>query len=267
MRAGNIRPGGRVTDLIVRFALGQLATTMTLDDAAHYSAEDKARIAAQYPEHERDTRTKGIPAMGSGRVFLVDEEKLLVDPFECPRHWVRLGGIDFGWTHFAAFCECWWDRDLDIFYLVRTLRLREQTPLQHVEAVRHWRLRWAWPHDGRNATLAGAGVPLMRQYADAGLDMMHEKATFEDGGISVEAGVQEMHDRMRGGRWKVFKSQNDGWLEEYRLYHRQDGLLVKENDDALSASRYALMMRRHGQTERGRASFHRKIQYPRLGIV
>jgi phage terminase large subunit-like protein len=242
-------------------------TTMTLDDAAHYSAEDKARIAAQYPEHERDTRTKGIPAMGSGRVFLVDEEKLLVDPFECPRHWVRLGGIDFGWTHFAAFCECWWDRDLDIFYLVRTLRLREQTPLQHVEAVRHWRLRWAWPHDGRNATLAGAGVPLMRQYADAGLDMMHEKATFEDGGMSVEAGVQEMHDRMRGGRWKVFRGQNDGWLEEYRLYHRQDGLLVKENDDALSASRYALMMRRHGQTDRGRASFNRVIEYRNRGIV
>ena len=107
----------------------------------------------------------------------------------------------------------------------------------------------------------------MRQYADAGLDMMHEKATFEDGGISVEAGVQEMHDRMRGGRWKVFKGQNDGWLEEYRLYHRQDGLLVKENDDALSASRYALMMRRFGQSARGRASFHRDIEYPNLGYV
>src|SRR6516165_4032436 len=55
-------------------------TTMTLDDAGHYSAEDKKRIAAQYPDHERDTRTKGVPQMGSGRVFLVDEEKLLVDP-------------------------------------------------------------------------------------------------------------------------------------------------------------------------------------------
>jgi phage terminase large subunit-like protein len=247
-------------------SLDRAVITMTLDDAAHYSAEDKARIAAQYPDHERDTRTKGIPAMGSGRV-LVDEEKLLVDPFDCPSHWVRLGGIDFGWTHYAAFCECWWDRDLDIFYLMRTLRLREQTPLQHAEAVRHWRLRWAWPHDGGNATLAGAGVPLMRQYADAGLDMMFEKATFEDGGMSVEAGVQEMHDRMRGGRWKVFRGQNDGWLEEYRLYHRQDGLLVKENDDALSASRYALMMRRHGQTDRGRASFNRVIEYRNRGIV
>jgi len=241
--------------------------TMTLDDASHYSAEDKQRIIAQYPEHERATRTRGIPAMGSGRVFLVDEEKLLVDPFPCPSHWVKIGGADFGWTHYAAFVEMWWDRDLDIIYLVRTVRMRQQTPLQHVEAIRHWRFPFAWPHDGRNQTLAGAGEPLMRQYADAGLNMLHEHATFEDGSMSVEAGVQEMHDRMRGGRWKVFKGQNDGWLEEYSMYHRKDGLLVKEGDDAISASRYALMMKRWGQTDRGKASFNRDIEYPDMGII
>jgi Terminase RNaseH-like domain len=54
-----------------------------------------------------------------------------------------------------------------------------------------------------------------------------------------------MNNRMRGGRWKVFRGQNDGWLEEYRLYHRDpDGKLVKKSDDAISASRYALMMER-----------------------
>jgi hypothetical protein len=57
--------------------------------------------------------------------------------------------------------------------------------------------------------LAGAGVQLMRQYADAGLDTMLEKGTFEDGGMSVEAGVQEMRDRMRVGRWKVDSSINE----------------------------------------------------------
>ena len=72
---------------------------------AHYTAEDKARIIAQYPEHERATRTRGVPAMGSGRVFVVDEEKLLVEPFECPSHWVKLGGMDFGYDHPAAFVE------------------------------------------------------------------------------------------------------------------------------------------------------------------
>ena len=111
------------------------------------------------------TRTGGsrprCSSLGSGKVFLIDETKLLVDPFECPSHWISVGGVDFGWTHHAAFCECWWDRDLDEFYLVRTVRMREKTPLQHVDVVRSWRLRWSWPHDGRNATLAGAGMPLM----------------------------------------------------------------------------------------------------------
>jgi hypothetical protein len=240
---------------------------MTLWDAAHYSDEDRERILAQYPEHERKTRTRGIPAMGSGAVFLVDAEKLLIDPIECADHWVKLGGIDFGWDHPSAFVELWWDRDYDVIYLVRTLRLRQKTPLQHVDAIRSWRLRWAWPHDGRNQTLAGAGESLAAQYRDAGLDLMHEPATFEDGGRSVEAGIAEMHDRMRGGRFKIFRGQNEDFIEEMALYHRKDGLLVKESDDAISAVRYGLMMKRHGQTERGKASFNRTINYPRLGIV
>ena len=107
----------------------------------------------------------------------------------------------------------------------------------------------------------------MRQYADAGLDMMFEHATHEDGGISVEAGVAELHDRMRGGRFKIFRDGNDDFIEEMALYHRKDGLLVKENDDAISAVRYALMMKRQGQTERGKASFNREIHYPNLGII
>jgi hypothetical protein len=87
---------------------------------------------------------------------------------------------------------------------------------------------------------------------------MFEPATFEDGGRSVEAGIAEMHDRMRGGRFKIFRHKNDDFIEEmalyHRLYHRKDGLLVKESDDAISAVRYALMMKRNGQTERGKAS-------------
>jgi hypothetical protein len=51
------------------------------------------------------------------------------------------------------------------------------------------------------------------------------------------------------------------------MYHRKDGLLVKEGDDAISASRYALMMKRHGQSDAGRASFNREIVYPRASIA
>ena len=78
----------------------------------------------------------------------------------------------------------------------------------------------------------------------------------------------EMADRMRGGRWKVFKGQNDSWFEEYRLYHRDaDGRVVAESDDAISASRYGLMMRRHARVAGWKERFYRPLEYPSLGIV
>ena len=52
-----------------------------------------------------------------------------------------------------------------------------------------------------------------------------------------------MLDRMQTGRWRVFSTCTN-WLEERRLYHRKDGKIVKERDDTISASRYAMMMKR-----------------------
>jgi hypothetical protein len=48
---------------------------------------------------------------------------------------------------------------------------------------------------------------------------------------------------MKTGRLKVFAHLSE-WFEEFRLYHRKDGLIVKERDDLLSATRIALMMLR-----------------------
>jgi hypothetical protein len=53
---------------------------------------------------------------------------------------------------------------------------------------------------------------------------------------------------MQTGRWKVAAHLND-WWEEFRLYHRDDGKIVKEGDDLLCASRYAMMDLRYAKTE------------------
>jgi hypothetical protein len=52
--------------------------------------------------------------------------------------------------------------------------------------------------------------------------MLYQHAQFEDGGVSVEAGLMEMLSRMATGRFKLFQDLND-WFEEFRLYHRKDG--------------------------------------------
>lgn len=223
--------------------------TMTIDDAEHYSPEERARIIASYPAHEREARTKGVPSLGSGRIFPIVEESITVSPFEIPKHWPRIGGLDFGYDHPFGAVEIAWDRDSDVIYVTKEYRERETTPLIHSGALKPWGiwLPWSWPHDGLQHD-KGSGEQLAVQYRGHGLNMLPERATFEDGGNGVEAGLTDMLERMQTGRWKVF-STCPLWFEEFRLYHRQDGQVVKERDDVISASRYALMMKRHAKTK------------------
>jgi Terminase RNaseH-like domain len=57
-----------------------------------------------------------------------------------------------------------------------------------------------------------------------------------------------MLTRMQMGKLKVFKHLND-WFEEFRLYHRKDGKVVKEGDDLMAATRYGIMMLRFASTK------------------
>lgn len=219
-------------------------TRMTIEDAEHYTPEQRASIIASYPPHERKARAQGIPVLGSGRVFPIDEDDIKVPAFAVPEEWVHIGGLDFGWDHPTAATRLVWDRDNDCIYVTNSYGLREATPVLHAATLKAWDdwLPWAWPHDGLQHD-KGSGEQLAAQYRDQGLDMLHERATFDDGTNGVEAGISEMLDRMQTGRWRVFDHLED-WFAEFRLYHRKDGLIVKLNDDRLSSSRYAMMMKR-----------------------
>jgi phage terminase large subunit-like protein len=232
-------------------------TSMTIDDAEHYTPEQRAKIVASYPAHEREARAKGIPTLGSGIVFPVLEEDIIVEPFDIPKHWPQIGALDFGWDHPTAGVNLAWDRDADVIYVTKDYRKRQATPVFHAAALKPWGdwLPWAWPHDGNNDTAAGEN--LAAQYKAQGLKMLPERATFDDGGNSVEAGVTEMLDRMLTGRWKVFRTCGL-WLEERRLYHRKDGKIVKLHDDVISASRYGLMMKRKAVVNKPASSWEFK---------
>lgn len=231
--------------------------SMTIEDAAHYTPEQRAAIIASYPEHERDARTRGVPVMGSGRVFPIAEERITCAPFAIPEHWPQLNGLDFGYDHPFAAMNTAWDRESDCFYLCKEYRQKEATPVIHAAAIKPWG-EWvpcAWPHDGLQHD-KGSGSALRDQYAAQGLKMLAERATSPDGGFGVEAAVLEMLDRMQTDRLKVF-STCGGWLGEFRLYHRKDGIIQKLRDDLISAGRYALMMRRFAQTKpRARTQRH-----------
>ena len=250
-----------MSEVVRRFLMekspGTGVTTMTIDDAEHYTPEQRTAIIASYPAHEREARTRGIPSLGSGRIFPIEESLITIEPFDIPAHWVQICGIDFGWDHPSAATRLAWDRDDDVIYVTSAHRQKEQTPLLFASTVKPWGdwLPWAWPHDGLQHD-KGSGEALADQYNAQGLKMLPDKATHAPkdsdkegtGGNGVEAGVLEMLDRMQTGRWKVFSHLSD-WFEEFRMYHRKDGKIVKEMDDLLSSSRYAMMMKRFAITK------------------
>lgn len=236
---------------------GSAVTTMTIDDAGHYTPAQREAIKATYPAHERDARIDGTPVMGSGRVFPLAREQIAEPAIVIPRHWPRISGIDFGWDHPTAVVWLAWDRDTDTVHLYDAYRKREATPVTHAAAIKargDW-IPCAWPHDGEQHG-KGDGEQLKEQYRTQGVNMLRDKATHAPergekegtGGYSLEAGLTMMLDRMLLGQLKVAAHLND-WWEEFLMYHREDGKVVDKMDDLMSATRYALMMLRHAKVK------------------
>lgn len=250
-----------MSDVVKRFLIdkvpGTHVTTMTIDDAGHYTPEQRVAIINSYPAHERDARSKGIPTLGSGRIFPISEEAIKEPSIQIPAHWPRICGIDFGWDHPTGLVWLAWDRDNDVVHLYDAHRSREQTPIIHAAT---WKARgsWipvAWPHDGLQHD-KGSGEQLAEIYRDHGVRMLKHRATHPpaagqeegQGGNSVEAGLLDMLERMQTGRFKVAAHLED-WFQEFRMYHRKDGKIVKIDDDLLSATRYAMMMLRFAKVQ------------------
>lgn len=249
-----------MSDVVKRFlqekSEDRSVVNMTIDDALHFSPEDRAKIIASYPAHERDARTKGVPMLGGGAVFPVSEEEIKTEAFTIPAHWPRICGMDFGWDHPTAASWLAWDRDNDTVYVYDCYRSKREIISTHASAIKakgQW-IPVAWPHDGMQND-KDAGIQLSDQYRNQGLNMLHTYAQFEKNAkdesksstISIEAGIADMLERMQTGRFKVFSHLND-WFEEFRMYHRKDGKIVKLGDDILSSTRYATMMLRYSTT-------------------
>ena len=225
---------------------------VTWDETPHLSEADKEEILSKYPEHERDTRSRGIPMRGEGLVFPFPESDIKVKPFEIPRFWPQIIGIDFGWDHPSATVKCALDPDTDTFYVVRAKKKNKRTPLEHSQEIKDMGgglysgfIPVAWPHDGVNTEKSGEAVK--KQYDEHDLNLLPMTARWNDdkgGGQSVEAGVMDVYERIKIGKFKVFDTESD-FFEEFRNLYRKDGKIVPIDDDVFKAALYALMMKRY----------------------
>ena len=225
---------------------GQALINATWDDASqsvmsmngqrgHLHESIMEQILSSYSPHEREMRRYGRPSIGSGLVFPVMEEKLIVDPVELKDHWPRICGIDFGFDH----------------------------PTAHYIPI-------SWPHDGnRRDSMGNPG--LAEQYRSLGCNFL--PFHFENppalgqkkGGNSVEEGIMALLQRMEADQFKVFATLGD-WWEEFRMYHRKEGKIVPIRDDLMSATRYAALTLRYAVSGKD-PTWTKDLEYKNYGIV
>lgn len=240
---------------------GQALIRATWSDADHMTPEKQEEYLKQLPPHEREMRSKGIPLMGSGLIYPIPDEQIMVDPFELPAHWPRICAVDFGIDHPFACVWIAYDHDSDTAYVYACYKASGQLPPVHASAIKakgEW-IPVMWPHDGIKRD-PGSGKQLKDMYLQEGVNMFHEKFTnppepgMEEGtgGISIEAGVYAIYNAMETGGFKVFSNLSE-WFEEKHQYHRKTvngkSVIVDRKDDLMAATRYAYQSLRHAITK------------------
>ena len=183
------------------------------DDVPHLTEAQKTDLLSAYPPHQRDVRSKGIPRLGAGAIYPIDESLIAVEDFSpIPKHWPKAFGMDVGWNRTAVV---WGAKnpDTQITYLYSEHYAGSSEPMAHAAAIK---ARGAWipgaidpAADGRSQV---DGRNLFQMYLSLGLNI--EKAD-----NAVEAGIATVWTALSSGQLKVFRSLVN-WLAERRLFRR-----------------------------------------------
>lgn len=239
-------PLGGMTPLIANY-LDRMVSGVPVDgrvfvqagweDNTHLSVEERNDLMKRFASrpHELEARMRGVPSIGSGMIYPIEESRIICEPFSIPEHFRRCAGMDFGWTNPTAVVWLAHDTQADVVYAYAEYAQSELSPQSHTHNI-HAKGDWipvVGDPSGQQAD-KGDGESLMNKYADHGLNI--SLANNE-----VETGLQEVFERMLTGRLKIF-SNMDMLLSERRTYARDErGRVKKVRDHLLDALRYGIM--------------------------
>lgn len=194
-------------------------------------------LAACEP-HLRRARSEGVPSLGSGAVYPVMEQDIVVEPMQIKPWHYRCYGMDVGWNYTAVVWAAW-DKEADIVYLYDCYKREKGEPEIHAAAVNLRNVGGTKIPGVIDPASRGRGQAdgkqLLQMYRKHGLKIIPADN-------AVEAGIYNVWSRLSTGRLKVVKGAMTPWLEEYRMYRRDEkGKIVKIHDHLMDATRYLIM--------------------------
>ena len=219
---GRFPPNGTHPEHPDRYAI-----PISWDDAPHLTEEDKKTMMAEMPPNERDSRTKGIPALGSGRVYPLSEEDIVCRPFEIPEYFPRAYGLDFGWNNTAAL---WMAQDpvTQVKYLYAEYKRGKVPDSEHAFAIKQ---RGEWMSGAADPSGGGRrddGRMRIDYYRSLGLDLY-------PGHNGIIAGINQIFTELSSGMLKIFSNLHM-FLDEFRIYRydaKDPNKIARNQDDHL----------------------------------
>lgn len=216
---------------------------VTWDDAPHLSEEDKARIIKGLLPHEIEARTKGIPSVGSGRVYPLSEREIAVVPFAIPDHWPRVYGLDVGFVDetaaiFLALDIDTYGEDDPIVYIYNEYYSERKFPMDHATRLNRMGADWipgVIDPSSNKGSAQKNNSSYFEQYRNLGLDLTNANN-------KVEEGIFTVTNMFTNKRLFIF-NRCTSLLSELSLYvfDDQGGIKRNQKDHALDAMRYAIM--------------------------
>lgn len=215
--------------------MSRICIQASWEDVPHLTEKAKRELLASTPPHQRDARSKGLPVLGAGVVFPLEESLWTCPPFKLPSHWPRAYGLDADWNRTAAVWGAW-DQDSDVVYIYSEYFGGQQPPAVNSAAIND---RGNWMTGGMDPSTNGKispedGKKLADAYRNLGLALVNADNT-------VNTGTHQMYRRMSQGGLKIFTSCVH-LVSQIRIYRRdKKGQIVKQQDDFVDATRYLIM--------------------------
>lgn len=182
-----------------------------------------------------ETRLTGAFAIYEGAIYpTFDTKRHVIDPFDMPNNWLRIRGLDLGWSHATA--AVWGARDLEGRYYIYREYLKVKTSIEdHVNEINaDWE---SWPVRGYTYADPSAAQTL-HEFSLRGL---HTVSANKD----VMAGIATVQSMLRpdkDGNPKLFIFRScENLIQQLRTYvwdAKKKDQPRKVNDDLADAVRY-----------------------------
>jgi PBSX family phage terminase large subunit len=165
-----------------------------------------------------------------GLVFADFNMSHVVDPFQIPREWEVIAGIDFGYNNPAAFLLIAIDHDGN-FYVFDEYYQSERTTKEHGEEINR---RYEY-------SVCYCDPSAKQEQADLQNYLLGRRRNLQPAKNSVLPGITKVAEFFRSNRIKIFKTCKN-LIDEIEGYQFKEGVdePVKSHDHACDALRYAL---------------------------